>query len=53
MVDLKGRTMLPGFIDPHVHMIFTYFDFWVDLGPFKHSNMDEVKQTLMNAIKNR
>jgi imidazolonepropionase-like amidohydrolase len=30
--------MLPGFIDPHVHMIFAAIDHWVDLGPYKNKN---------------
>jgi imidazolonepropionase-like amidohydrolase len=25
IVDLKGRTILPGFIDPHIHMCYTMF----------------------------
>ena len=49
-VDLQGKTMLPGFFDPHMHFSFCYVDNWVDLGPFVHKNMDEVKQTLLNAV---
>ena len=34
IIDLEGKTMLPGFIEPHMHSTFAYFDKWVDLGPF-------------------
>jgi predicted amidohydrolase YtcJ len=25
VIDLGGRTMFPGFIDPHIHMMFALF----------------------------
>lgn len=43
IIDLKGRTMLPGFIDPHVHMTFTMFRHWLDLSPFENNHLNEVK----------
>jgi predicted amidohydrolase YtcJ len=31
----ENQTLLPGLIDPHVHIVFTaLFNHWVDLGPF-------------------
>ncbi len=51
-VDLGGKTLLPGFIDPHVHMNFSMHDDWLDLGPFANSSMAEVKQKLIEAINN-
>ena len=42
--------MLPGFIEPHMHFCFCYFDKWTNLGPFAHQNMDEVRQTLIKAV---
>lgn len=39
IVDLEGRTMLPGFIDPHVHMCFCMLDHWLDLGPFINKDL--------------
>lgn len=42
MVDLQRRTLMPGFIDPHVHMCFSSMIFWADLSTFKHKNMQEV-----------
>lgn len=32
-VDLKGRTMLPGFVEPHAHFVFVAFDGWINLSP--------------------
>lgn len=40
LIDLKGKTMLPGFIDPHTHFTFCQFYDWIDLGPYLHSNLD-------------
>lgn len=51
MVDLHGRTMLPGFIDPHVHMCFTMFRHWTDLSPFINKDLKEVKERLVKAIE--
>jgi len=31
-LDLGGRTLLPGMIDPHTHMIPVYLD-WIDVAP--------------------
>jgi len=39
VIDLEKRVILPGFIDPHIHMTFTMIDGWLDLGPFVNSNM--------------
>ena len=34
LIDLKGRFMMPGFIDSHMHMILTHFtNMQLDLGP--------------------
>lgn len=52
IIDLGGKTMLPGFIDPHVHLVFASMQDWVDLGPFVNSNMAQVKSKLIEAIKN-
>lgn len=35
--------MLPGFIDPHIHMTSTTFTPWLDLGPYANKNTDEIK----------
>lgn len=42
-VNLEGKTILPGFIDPHTHFALSMFlsDFY-DLSGFKHQNNNEV-----------
>jgi predicted amidohydrolase YtcJ len=40
IVYLNGRTMLPGFIDPHIHMCSTMFGHWLDLSPFVNVDME-------------
>lgn len=51
MVDLQGKVMLPGFIDPHVHMCFTMFRHWIDLSPFVNRCLKEVQDRLLKAIE--
>lgn len=50
ITDLRGRTMLPGFIDPHIHMIFTMFSHWLDLSPYTNNSVDEIKEKIVNKI---
>ena len=50
VVDLAGKTLLPGFVDPHMHFTFAFLDDWLDLGPFANRSMGEVKAKLMSAI---
>lgn len=50
VVDLAGKTMLPGFVDPHIHYTFAFLDNWLDLGPFANRSMTEVKAKLVAAI---
>lgn len=47
VIDLQGKTMLPGFIDPHVHMTFSMLDHWLDLGPFANKDEEEAGQKLI------
>ncbi|MFQ0815696.1 twin-arginine translocation pathway signal protein [Brucella anthropi] len=51
LVDLRGRTLLPGFIEPHMHTIFAYFEDWIDMGPFVNSSFDEAIGRLRAAAK--
>ncbi len=50
VIGLAGRTMLPGFIDPHMHFVFSYFDTWLDLGPFANMSMSGGQAKLQKAI---
>lgn len=52
IIDLKGKTMLPGFIDPHIHMCFCLLDHWLDLSFFANNNMEEIKSKIREAVKN-
>jgi predicted amidohydrolase YtcJ len=39
IVDLDGRVVLPGFIEPHVHFaLLAAFGDWPDIGPFRHDS---------------
>ena len=50
VIDLAGRTLLPGFVDPHVHYSFAFIDNWLDLGPFVNANMDAVRAKVTQAV---
>ena len=50
-INLNGKTLIPGFVEPHAHMLFAYFDSFVDLGPFVNKDMDEVRKRLIEAVE--
>lgn len=50
-INLNGRVMLPGFIDPHVHMAFTMFRHWTDLGPFVNKDLNAAKERAIQAVE--
>ncbi|MEO6122923.1 MAG: amidohydrolase, partial [Ilumatobacteraceae bacterium] len=33
LLDLDGRTLLPGLIDPHMHFVMVQMADWVDISP--------------------
>jgi predicted amidohydrolase YtcJ len=41
LVDLKGRTLLPGFVEPHMHTTMAVMLGWLDLSPFTTKTIDE------------
>ena len=46
-IDLQGRTVLPGFIEPHIH--FTLLSLtadWLDIGPLKYETTDQALSAL-------
>jgi predicted amidohydrolase YtcJ len=53
-VNLEGRTMLPGFIEPHMHFALKAgLGHWPDIGPFKYEStaeaLDALKRIAMNT----
>jgi hypothetical protein len=39
IIDLGGRTLLPGFIEPHMHFaLMAGLGHWPDIGPFKYQS---------------
>jgi predicted amidohydrolase YtcJ len=49
IVDLDGRALLPGLIDPHMHFGFVQLDDWVDVGFLAAPSMTEVLDKLRTA----
>ncbi len=49
VLDLEGRTMLPGLIDPHMHAAMVQMAGWVDLSPMTNPTADAVMATLRDA----
>lgn len=51
-IDLKGKTLLPGFIDSHLHpIIFLFFLFNLDLSEVR--SMSQLKEILREEVKKR
>ncbi len=53
VIDLQGKTLLPGFVDPHTHTVLSSFLApMVDLSGFKHNSAAEVWSYLVEQSKN-
>ena len=52
LINLKGKTLLPGFIDSHIHpILLIFFSFNIDLKNVK--SIKELQEILRNAVKDR
>lgn len=49
VVDLAGRALLPGFIDPHMHSSLVQLADWVDVSPMATPTADEAFAALRAA----
>lgn len=50
IVDLDGRTVLPGFIEPHLHLaLLAALGNYPDIGPFVHATFEEAVAGLEQA----
>src|SRR5262245_14726338 len=51
IVDLDGRTLLPGLIDPHMHFAGVQFDDWINVSAINTPTYDKVKAKLNEAVR--
>ncbi|HAS47462.1 MAG TPA: hypothetical protein DCS93_43700 [Microscillaceae bacterium] len=52
MIDLQGKTLMPGFIDPHTHpLVSALLIDMVDLSGFTHKSPEEVWAHLAKEVK--
>lgn len=55
VVDLKGQTLMPGFVEPHVHFIVTslFEGLWTNLSNFNlpYDTVDSLSQKLRDQLK--
>lgn len=49
VVDFGDLTVLPGFVDPHMHSNFCGLRPWLDVGPFTTRDMDEARHKIAQA----
>ena len=53
IVDLNGRTLMPGFIDSHTHPVISSFLYdMIDLSGFTHYSKEKVWEHLTNEVSN-
>lgn len=54
-LDLQGRCLLPGFIEPHLHLIMTALadNYLLCLSPINVTTLDEAKKIIAGAIPDK
>ena len=50
VVDLQGRILMPGLIDPHMHFVFTAFEDWIDVSPITTPDYATVWSKLQKGV---
>ena len=51
LIDLQGRTILPGLIESHTHPVFAATQHgWEDISGFTHRSYEEVKATIKDTV---
>ena len=50
IVDLNGRTLMPGLIDPHMHTTFVVLDDWIDVSPMATPTFADVWTQLRDGV---
>ena len=54
LVDLKGKTVVPGLIEPHTHPITSSLLYqWADVSGFTHQSRREVMDALRDAVEKK
>lgn len=48
-LDLGGRTMMPGLVDPHMHSALVQLADWVDISPMATPDAEAVRERLRTA----
>lgn len=55
LIDLKGQTLMPGFVEPHIHIVMTAMTevLWLNLSNFtpKYDTIDTLSQKLKARLK--
>lgn len=55
VIDLRGQTLMPGFVEPHVHIVLTAMveGLWLDLSNFSlpYDTIDTLSEKLRAALK--
>ena len=53
VIDLAGRALLPGFIDPHMHSAMAVLADWLDVTPFTTPTLTDALAKVQAAVQQR